>query len=128
MAVPYRIVFRVRSIHSAEDIIGLDDVQIVDAIPTSRITENQRKKFPILRAGSQKTSFNSFEGNRELLIPRNEFKSAEETLDQAPLLGGDLPSGSNGFLMPLKISKFGMSPSASTVKPILPETVFPYVL
>ena len=127
MAVPYRIVFRVRSIHSAEDILGLDDIQMVDAIPTSRITEKQRKKFPILRARPQKTSPSSFESNRELIIPRNEFKNAEEKLEQTPLLGGDIPSGSNGFLMPLKINKFGMSPSASTVKPIFPETVFPYV-
>ncbi|KAE9553028.1 hypothetical protein FO519_003747 [Halicephalobus sp. NKZ332] len=124
MAVPYRIVFRVRNIHSAEDIIGLDDVQVVDAIPISRLSGTQGKRFPILRAGSQKT-LATLESNQELTIPRNDFKNAEERLDRAPLLGGDLSSGSSGFLMPLKINRFGMSPSGSTEKPILPDTIFP---
>uniref|UniRef100_A0A914Z5D5 MAM domain-containing protein n=1 Tax=Panagrolaimus superbus TaxID=310955 RepID=A0A914Z5D5_9BILA len=125
MQTSYRIVIRARSIHSAEDIIGIDDLQLMDSLQTEQVFAQQQPKqrYPSLMAASQ----------RHYPPPTEESPSSTEEMplfDSESRQHAEPPIETKHVenpLMPLKMNKFGMSPSlgSAAIMPTKPETLFP---
>jgi hypothetical protein len=121
MQTSYKIVLRARSIHSAEDIIGVDDLQLMDALETEQVIAQQQqssKRYPSLMAASQRHFLPIEEPTTEFPLINSERQKAEPPIETKHV---------ENPLMPLKMNKFGMSPSSlsSAIMPTKPETLFP---
>uniref|UniRef100_A0A914PM29 MAM domain-containing protein n=1 Tax=Panagrolaimus davidi TaxID=227884 RepID=A0A914PM29_9BILA len=120
MQTSYKIVLRARSIHSAEDIIGVDDLQLMDALETEQVIAQQQqssKRYPSLMAASQRHFSPIEEPSTEFPLIDSERQKAEPPIETKHV---------ENPLMPLKMNKFGMSPSlSSAIMPTKPETLFP---
>uniref|UniRef100_A0A7E4VUU4 MAM domain-containing protein n=1 Tax=Panagrellus redivivus TaxID=6233 RepID=A0A7E4VUU4_PANRE len=121
MTKPFRIVLRARSIHSAEDIIGIDDVKLVEAIPfsgqlTAKQTPPRMKPASQVRkqpsAGIQEMPVSVLNNLRPDGTPPIGLKERDP--------GGPKAENLQKYMMPLQMSKFGMSSAAGRAEVLFP--------
>lgn len=103
--------------------MGVDDFQLMDALPTEQFVAQQMpKRYPSLMAASERHYDPPSTERPSTAAP---FVEQEPPRQAEPPLEGKTDDASNS-LMPIKMNKFGMSPSlGSAIVPTKPETLFP---